>query len=100
MWLMPYYLGGAAVAQVASIANRYVGWQTVLLTGPVMYLIYRTYRLYVQRLEQQKKHAEAMSVAAFADHRSAGAGDRGQGPHHPRPYPAGAGIRHGTGQAN
>jgi diguanylate cyclase (GGDEF)-like protein/putative nucleotidyltransferase with HDIG domain len=62
MWLMPYYLGGAVVAQVASIANRYVGWQTVLLTGPVMYLIYRTCGLYVQRLEQQKRHAEAMSA--------------------------------------
>jgi diguanylate cyclase (GGDEF)-like protein/putative nucleotidyltransferase with HDIG domain len=62
MWLLPYYLGGAVVAQVASIANRYVGWQTVLLTGPVMYLIYRTCGLYVQRLEQQKKHAEAMSA--------------------------------------
>lgn len=62
MWLTPYYLGGAVIAQVASIANRYVGWQTVLLTGPVMYLIYRTCGLYVQRLEEQKKHAEAMSA--------------------------------------
>ena len=62
MWLTPYYLGGAAVAQVASIANRYVGWQTVLLTGPVIYLIYRTFGLYVQRLEEQKRHAEEMSA--------------------------------------
>ena len=61
MWLMPYYLGGAAFVQVASIANHYVGWQTVLLTGPVMYLIYRSYRLYVLRLEAQKMHAEDMS---------------------------------------
>src|SRR5579884_1309001 len=62
MWVMPYYLGGAACAQIASIANRYVGWQTVLLTGPVMYLIYRASRLYVQRLEEQKQHAEQMSA--------------------------------------
>jgi len=61
LWLMPYYLGGAAIAQVASVANRYVGWQTVLLTGPVMYLIYRSIRLYLERLEEEKKHAEAMS---------------------------------------
>ena len=61
-WLVPYYLGGAAVAQVASVANRYVGWQTVLLTGPMMYLIYRTCRLYLERLEEEKKHAEAMSA--------------------------------------
>ncbi len=61
MWLTPYYLGGAAAAQMASIANRYLGWQTVLLSGPVIYLIYRTWGLYVQRLEEQKRHAEAMS---------------------------------------
>jgi diguanylate cyclase (GGDEF)-like protein/putative nucleotidyltransferase with HDIG domain len=61
LWLLPYYMGGAAVAQLASVANRYVGWQTVLLTGPVMYLIYRTSRLYLERLEEQKKHAESMS---------------------------------------
>ena len=62
LWLTPYYLGGAAVAQVASIASRYVGWQTVLLTGPLLYLLYRTCGLYVQRLEEQKRHAEAMSA--------------------------------------
>jgi diguanylate cyclase (GGDEF)-like protein/putative nucleotidyltransferase with HDIG domain len=62
LWLLPYYLGGAALAQVASVANQYVGWQTVLLTGPVMYLIYRSYRLYLERLEEQKKHAEDMSA--------------------------------------
>jgi diguanylate cyclase (GGDEF)-like protein/putative nucleotidyltransferase with HDIG domain len=61
LWLLPYYAGGAAVAELASVANRYVGWQTVLLTGPVMYLIYRSYRIYLQRLEEEKKHAEAMS---------------------------------------
>jgi diguanylate cyclase (GGDEF)-like protein/putative nucleotidyltransferase with HDIG domain len=62
LWLLPYYVGGAAVAQVASVANRYVGWQTVLLTGPVVYLIYRSYRLYLERLQEQTHHAEAMSA--------------------------------------
>jgi diguanylate cyclase (GGDEF)-like protein/putative nucleotidyltransferase with HDIG domain len=62
LWWLPYYVGGAAVAELASVANRYVGWQTVLLTGPVMYLIYRSYRLYLERLEEQTQHAEAMSA--------------------------------------
>jgi diguanylate cyclase (GGDEF)-like protein/putative nucleotidyltransferase with HDIG domain len=61
-WSMPYYLGGAAVAQVASLAERSVSWQPVLLTGPVVYLVYRSYRLYLARLEEEKKHAEAMSA--------------------------------------
>src|SRR6185295_6745636 len=44
-WSFPYYLGGAAVAQLVSVAEHYVGWQWILLTGPVVYLIYRSYRL-------------------------------------------------------
>jgi diguanylate cyclase (GGDEF)-like protein/putative nucleotidyltransferase with HDIG domain len=61
-WSLPYYLGGAAIAQVASLlSNSFVGWQTVLLTGPVVYLIYRSYRLYLERIEDGKKHAEAVS---------------------------------------
>jgi len=59
--LLPYYLGGAAVAQIASLANHFLGWQTVLLTGPVLYLIYRSYRLYLHRLEDEKSHAEEVS---------------------------------------
>jgi len=60
-WAFPYYVGGAAIAQIASVANRFIGWQTVLLTGPVIYLIHRSYRLYLQRLEDEKKHAEEVS---------------------------------------
>lgn len=61
-WSLPYYMGGAAVAQTAGfVANSFVGWQTVLLTGPVVYLIYRSYGLYLQRLSEEKKHADEVS---------------------------------------
>jgi diguanylate cyclase (GGDEF)-like protein/putative nucleotidyltransferase with HDIG domain len=60
-WSLPYYLGGAALAEAASYLNHLVGWQAVLLTGPAMYLIYRSYRLYLDRLENEKKHAEEVS---------------------------------------
>ncbi len=60
-WSLPYYIGGAALAGIVSFANQVIGWQAVLLSGPVMYLIYRSYRLYLERLENQKKHAEEVS---------------------------------------
>jgi diguanylate cyclase (GGDEF)-like protein/putative nucleotidyltransferase with HDIG domain len=60
-WALPYYLGGAAVAQALSYANKYIGYPTVLLTGPALYLIYRSYRLYLQRLEVEKKHVQEVS---------------------------------------
>jgi len=61
-WSLPYYLGGAAVARIASMLSKSpVGYPTVLVTGPVVYLIYRSYRLYLARLEEEKKHAEEVS---------------------------------------
>jgi diguanylate cyclase (GGDEF)-like protein/putative nucleotidyltransferase with HDIG domain len=61
LWSFPYYLGGAAVAQVLAIIDYHVGWQTVLLTVPVVYLIYRSYRLYLERLEDERHHAQEVS---------------------------------------
>jgi diguanylate cyclase (GGDEF)-like protein/putative nucleotidyltransferase with HDIG domain len=60
-WSFPYYLLGAAVAGGTSVATRYVGWQTSLLVLPVVYLIYRSYYLYMGRMEDEKKHAEEMA---------------------------------------
>lgn len=60
-WSFPYYLLGAAIAGAASAINRYVGWQTALLVVPVVYLIYRSYYLYLGRMEDEKKHAEEMA---------------------------------------
>jgi diguanylate cyclase (GGDEF)-like protein/putative nucleotidyltransferase with HDIG domain len=60
-WTLPYYLVGAVIAQFMAWAGQLAGWQTVLLTGPVVYLIYRSYRLYLERLEDEKKHAQEVS---------------------------------------
>src|SRR5438128_2934593 len=57
-WSFPYYLAGAAIAGMVSMLNRQLSWQTSLLVLPPMYWIYRSYRLYLAKLEQEKKHAE------------------------------------------
>jgi diguanylate cyclase (GGDEF)-like protein/putative nucleotidyltransferase with HDIG domain len=54
-WSFPYYFVGAAVVGVISLTNRYFGWQNALMILPFMYGIYRSYRLYLGRLEEQKK---------------------------------------------
>ena len=60
-WSFPYYLLGAGIAGAASAINRHFGWQTALLAVPVVYLIYRSYYLYLGRVEDEKKHAEEMA---------------------------------------
>ena len=61
-WTMPYYLAGGFVALLASVASHILGWPTVLLAGPALYLVFRSYRLYLVRIENQKKHAEEVSA--------------------------------------
>jgi len=60
-WSFPYYLVGAAIAGLVSALNRWVGWQTSLLVLPIMYWIYRSYRLYLGRLQDEKRHVEEMA---------------------------------------
>jgi diguanylate cyclase (GGDEF)-like protein/putative nucleotidyltransferase with HDIG domain len=57
-WSFPYYLVGAAVMALVGFVNRHIGWQTSLLVLPVIYLVYRSYRLYLERLENEKKRVE------------------------------------------
>jgi diguanylate cyclase (GGDEF)-like protein/putative nucleotidyltransferase with HDIG domain len=54
-------MAGAAISGLFSIANRFLGWQTSLLILPVIYWMYRSYRLYLGRLEDEKKHVEDMA---------------------------------------
>ena len=60
-WSFPYYLVGAAIAGIIGWLNHAFDWQTSLLVFPVIYLIYRSYRLYLSRLEVEKVHVEEMA---------------------------------------
>jgi putative nucleotidyltransferase with HDIG domain len=61
LWSFPYYLVGAALAGLVSFLNAHVGWQTSLLVLPPIYLMYRSYRLYLGKLEAEKQHVEKVS---------------------------------------
>jgi hypothetical protein len=60
-WSFPYYLVGAAIAGMVSWMNQKVNWQTSLLALPAMFVIYRSYRLYLSKLENEKRHVEEMA---------------------------------------
>ena len=60
-WSFPYYLVGAGVAGAVSVAINYVGMEIALLVLPVVYLIYRSYHQYLERLEDEKNHATEMA---------------------------------------
>jgi putative nucleotidyltransferase with HDIG domain len=62
LWSFPYYMVGAAAAGLVHFLNRHIGWQSSLLVLPPIYLMYRSYRLYLGKLESEKQHAEKVSV--------------------------------------
>ena len=61
LWLFPYYMVGAALAGLVHFLNGHIGWQSSLLILPPIYLMYRSYRLYLGKLETEKRHAEQVS---------------------------------------
>src|SRR5271163_2265512 len=60
-WSFPYYLVGAGIAGVIGWFDNAFNWETSLLVVPVIYLIYRSYGLYLGKLDDEKRHVEEMA---------------------------------------
>ena len=60
-WSFPYYLGAAALASFLGWLNRSFQWQSSLLALPLVYLIHRSIRLYVGKLDGEKRHIAEMA---------------------------------------
>jgi diguanylate cyclase (GGDEF)-like protein/putative nucleotidyltransferase with HDIG domain len=60
-WSFPYYLVGAGIAGAISWFNHAFNWETSLLFLPAIYLIFRSYRLYLSKLEDEKRHVEEIA---------------------------------------
>ncbi len=57
LWAFPYYVLGTATAGLFEIAQRHLGWQSSMLVIPGTYLVYRSCRMYLGRLDDDAKHA-------------------------------------------
>jgi putative nucleotidyltransferase with HDIG domain len=63
-WSFPNYLVGAAAAWVVGFSSRVIGWQPSLLLMPILYVVYRSHRMYVGRLEEARESAERQRAHA------------------------------------
>jgi diguanylate cyclase (GGDEF)-like protein/putative nucleotidyltransferase with HDIG domain len=63
-WSFPFYVAGASLSGLLYAIKLAAGWQTVVLVVPCVYLIYRTYGDYLQRLAAEKQQAEVERNAA------------------------------------
>ena len=62
----PYYVLSAGVTSIVTTATHRIGWQIPLLVLPVMYGVYRSYRLYFG-LEEAPARPLALAKAAGAE---------------------------------
>jgi diguanylate cyclase (GGDEF)-like protein/putative nucleotidyltransferase with HDIG domain len=61
LWSAPSYFVGAVVAAVGSaVIDRGGSWMASLLAAPV-YLIYRTYKVYLGRIQDEQRHVKQVS---------------------------------------
>jgi signal transduction histidine kinase/CheY-like chemotaxis protein len=60
-WSFPYYVAGASVVAALRFFREAVGWQTAVVALPVIYAVYRSYRLYADGLESERRHARMKS---------------------------------------
>jgi diguanylate cyclase (GGDEF)-like protein/putative nucleotidyltransferase with HDIG domain len=61
LWMLPYYVASAGAAGLFDLTTRQLNWETAVLMLPVLYLLYRSYRLYMGRLEDGMSHARELT---------------------------------------
>lgn len=62
LWSAPSYFVGAAVAFITGWAVLNLGlWMGLLLIAAPVYFIYRTYKIYLGRIEDERRHVQEMS---------------------------------------
>jgi signal transduction histidine kinase len=62
-WSFPFYIVGASIAWLLCLVSRSSNWLTSLLLMPILYLVYRSYRAYLSRLEDEKRHSAQLAEA-------------------------------------
>src|SRR5581483_674152 len=57
-WAFSYYLIGVCLAEMVHLSIERVGWTFTLALLPVLYMVFRSYKLYMGKMQQEKKHVE------------------------------------------
>ena len=61
LWTSPQYLVGGVIATMFHLLVQRMGWAGVLFTFPVIYLVYRSYSIYLSRVDEQQRHIVQMA---------------------------------------
>lgn len=62
VWGFPFFLIGASIAAVVTKMSVTVGWESTVLAFAVVMIVHRYYKVYLNRLELEKKHVTDMAA--------------------------------------
>ncbi len=79
LWTAPQYLTGATIGALFATIARMLGWEWAILVLPATYVTYASYRVYLGRVERERRHVietselhlrtiEALAAAIDAKH--------------------------------
>jgi diguanylate cyclase (GGDEF)-like protein/putative nucleotidyltransferase with HDIG domain len=60
-WILPYHLAAASVAWLIVVLTRQNSWTSALVLFPLVYFVYRSYKIHLERLEKDKLHVEEIA---------------------------------------
>jgi diguanylate cyclase (GGDEF)-like protein/putative nucleotidyltransferase with HDIG domain len=60
-WILPYHLAAASVAWLIVVLTKQDSWTSALVLFPLVYFVYRSYKIYLERLEKDKTHVEEIA---------------------------------------
>ncbi len=60
-WILPYHLAAASVAWLVVVLTRQNVWHAAVVLLPLVYFVYRSYKMYLDRLEKDKSHVEEIA---------------------------------------
>jgi diguanylate cyclase (GGDEF)-like protein/putative nucleotidyltransferase with HDIG domain len=61
LWTSAQYLVGGGIAGGLHFMLSYMGWRALIILFPPLYLVYRSYTIYLGRVEEQQKHIAEMA---------------------------------------
>ncbi|MBZ5673477.1 MAG: diguanylate cyclase [Acidobacteriia bacterium] len=81
-WTFPHYAAGGGAAGLLTIADRHNGWQITLLVAPMLYWMVHAFKMYLDRIEQERRGIEEFSALHFRVIESLAVAIEGRDPEH------------------
>jgi len=64
-WILPYHLVFASAAWLVVVVENQDSWHAPVVLFPLVYFVYRSYTMYLERLEKDKIHVEELAGLHF-----------------------------------